>query len=100
MADSNTLEVFLLDKAYRINCPEGEQENLRASAQYLDRKMRDIRGSSKVLGLERVAVIAALNIAHELLTANRGAASQEKTQADVSALISKVEKALADCQAN
>lgn len=100
MADSNTLEVFLLDKSYRINCPEGEQDNLRASAEYLDRKMRDIRSGSKVIGLERIAVIAALNIAHELLNATRQADAQGKSQADVSALINKVEKALADCQVN
>lgn len=99
-ADSSTLEVFLLDKSYRINCPESEQDNLRASAQYLDHKMRDIRSGSKVIGLERIAVIAALNIAHELLNANRSADSQDKSQAEVSALIGKVEKILADCQAD
>jgi cell division protein ZapA len=92
--DTSTLEVFILDKSYRINCPENEQESLRASGQYLDRKMRDIRSSGKVLGLERIAVIAALNITHELLSASRRADEDSDAQAELAKLISKIDKAL------
>ncbi|HEX6592217.1 MAG TPA: cell division protein ZapA [Moraxellaceae bacterium] len=92
--DTSTLEVFILDKSYRINCPENEQESLRSSAQYLDRKMRDIRSSGKVIGLERIAVIAALNITHELLNASRHMDSQSDSKAELAKLISKIEKTL------
>lgn len=65
MAD--TTKVLILDKDYLVACPEGEQAALRQSASYLDEKMRQIRASGKIHGLERIAVMAALNIAHEFL---------------------------------
>ena len=92
--ETSTLEVFILDKSYRINCPENEQESLRASAQYLDRKMREIRSSGKVLGLERIAVIAALNISHELLDASRKASNDAVDAADLARLISRIDLTL------
>ena len=58
--------VHILDKEYRIACPEDEQDNLLFSARLVDRKMREIRGSGKVIGSERIAVMVALNIAHDL----------------------------------
>jgi len=61
------VSVYILDKEYRVVCKEGEQEGLRASAQYLDRRMREIRQSGRIIGADRIAVIAALNITHELL---------------------------------
>jgi cell division protein ZapA len=97
-AEKSTLEVFILDKSYRINCPENEQESLRSASQYLDRKMREIRGGSKVIGLERIAVIAALNIAHELLSATQQANAQAVSGEEVTRLIEKVEKVLAQHQ--
>lgn len=92
--ETSTLEVFILDKSYRISSPESEQDSLRASAQYLDRKMREIRGGGKVIGLERIAVIAALNITHELLSASRQVEADTDSRAAIARLISKVEKSL------
>lgn len=92
--ETSTLEVFILDKSYRISCPGSEQDSLRASAQYLDRKMRDIRSAGKIIGLERVAVIAALNITHELLNASRQADAAGDSQAELARLIGKIEKTL------
>ncbi|MCP3868057.1 MAG: cell division protein ZapA [Gammaproteobacteria bacterium] len=59
--------VRILDKDYRIACQRGEEDSLRASALYLDQKMREIKTGGKVIGSDRIAVMAALNIAHELL---------------------------------
>lgn len=59
--------VQIQDKEFRIACPEGEQEGLMASARYLDARMREIRSSGKVVGADRIAMMAAINIAHELL---------------------------------
>jgi len=59
--------VHILDKEYRIACPEEEQDNLLFSARMVDRKMREIRATGKVIGSDRIAVMAALHIAHELL---------------------------------
>jgi len=59
--------VKILDKEYRVGCQPDEQESLLASAHYLDRKMREIRDAGKVIGADRIAVMAALNIVNELL---------------------------------
>jgi cell division protein ZapA len=98
-SETSTLEVFILDKSYRISCPETEQASLRASAQYLDRKMRDIRSAGKVIGLERIAVIAALNITHELLNISHQANAESDAKAELTRLIAKVEKTLDHYQA-
>ena len=92
--ETSTLEVFILDKSYRINCPESEQDSLRASAAYLDRKMREIRSSGKIIGLERIAVVAALNISHELLTASHQVDAGAVDAADLQRLISKIDLTL------
>ncbi|HET8850377.1 MAG TPA: cell division protein ZapA [Marinobacter sp.] len=62
-----TVEVRILDKEYLVACPPEEQDALRRAAKHLDSKMREIRASGKVFGTERIAVMAALNITHELL---------------------------------
>ncbi|MDL0431213.1 cell division protein ZapA [Marinobacter sp. TBZ242] len=62
-----TVEVKILDKEYLVACPEEEQDALLQAARHLDIKMREIRSSGKVFGTERIAVMAALNITHDLL---------------------------------
>ena len=73
MADAaKTVEVSLLGRTYRVACDDGEREALMQAVAYLDGKMNEIRKSGKVMGAERIAVMAALNIAHELLTTKFG----------------------------
>ena len=64
------VSVRILDKEYQVSCLADERTALLDSAVILDTKMRDIRDSGKVVGLERIAVMAALNMANELLQAN------------------------------
>jgi cell division protein ZapA len=64
---NDTVTVHILDKEYCIACPSEERANLESAARYLDGKMREIRSSGKVIGADRVAVMAALNITHDLL---------------------------------
>lgn len=97
--ETSTLEVFILDKSYRVSSPDSEQDSLRASAAYLDRKMREIRGGGKIIGLERIAVIAALNITHELLSTSRQVESGGDSKAELARLIARVEKTLDSLQA-
>jgi len=68
--DIKTVAVTILDKEYLVACPEEEHHDLIRSADYLDRKMREIRDTGKIIGADRIAVMAALNISHELLTQN------------------------------
>lgn len=70
MSQANTVTVKILDKEYQVACPVEQQTELVVSAGYLDKQMRTIRDSGKVIGLERIAVMAALNISHELLQAS------------------------------
>ena len=69
--DAQAVSIQLLEKEYSINCPADAEAELLASADFLNEKMREIRQSGKVLGLERIAVMAALNLAHELLHAKQ-----------------------------
>jgi cell division protein ZapA len=59
--------VTILGKEFIVACPENERAALTAAASHLDKKMREIQSSGKVIGTERTAVMAALNIAHELI---------------------------------
>jgi len=61
------VSVRILEKEYQIACPVAERSDLLDSAAFLNGRMREIRDSGKVVGLDRIAVIAALNMANELL---------------------------------
>jgi cell division protein ZapA len=65
--ENQSVVVTILDKDYRFSCQPEERDALLASAHYLDGKMREIRKSGKLLGSDGLAMMAALNIAHELL---------------------------------
>jgi cell division protein ZapA len=65
--DLARVTVRILDKEYQVACPDNEREALLESAELLNRKMREIRESGKVVGLDRIAVLAALNLSHEIL---------------------------------
>ena len=69
----STVEVNLLGRTYRVACADGEREGLMQAVAYLDGKMNEIRKAGKVMGAERIAVMAALNVAHELLSVKLGA---------------------------
>lgn len=68
MSTSKTMNVSIMGREFRVACPDDEREELLQSVSYLDKKMREIRDSGKVVGSERIAIMAALNITHELLT--------------------------------
>jgi cell division protein ZapA len=61
------ITVNILDKEYRISCQPEERDALIETARYLDSKMREVRQTGRVIGTEKIAVMVALNIAHELL---------------------------------
>ena len=67
MSEVETVRVHILDKEYQVACPVDERDGLIESARYLDQQMRAIRQGGRVVGVERIAVMAPLNIAHELL---------------------------------
>lgn len=68
---STPFSIRILDKEYTVGCPPSERDALLQAAQLLDHKMREMRDGGRVIGAERVAVITALNLAHELLQDRR-----------------------------
>lgn len=73
MSDAiKTLDIKILDRELRVACPEDERGELLDSVAYLDKKMREIRDSGKIASVERIALMAALNITHELLSTKVG----------------------------
>lgn len=67
----NNVTVRILEHEYQVQCPENERESLLAAAEYLNQRMNAIRKKGKALGMERIAVMAALNMAAELLDGKR-----------------------------
>ena len=66
-SDVHTVTVSIQGKEYQISCPPSEEDALRKSARYLDAQMSKIRARGSTLGFEKIAVMAAINISHELL---------------------------------
>ena len=70
MKDQESLSIKILEKEYRVACPAEEKESLLASANMLNEKLNEIKQKGSVIGTERIAVMAALNMSHELLNGN------------------------------
>jgi len=68
MTEQSTLTVNIMDREFRVNCPDSERQNLIDSADTLDKRMREIRDTGRVIGVDRIAIMAALNLASELLS--------------------------------
>lgn len=90
---SDGITIHILDKEYMISCSDEERHDLQRSADYLDTKMREIRDSGKIIGTDRIAVMAALNISHELLNQDGSTAS---TDASVGTRIRSIQEKIDD----
>jgi cell division protein ZapA len=92
---SRAVKVHILDKEYLVACPPHEREALHASAEYLSSKMKEIRDTGKIVGADRIAVMAALNLAHDLLQdRNNGERIQQQISQRIRALQEKIDVAL------
>lgn len=95
-----TVNIRILDNEFQVSCGEEEVEDLKASAQDVDRRMREIRDAGTTLGLERIAVLAALNLSHDNLRHDR-----QRQEADrlvgrrIDALAERIQKAVANADA-
>jgi cell division protein ZapA len=92
-----TLDVKILDRELRIACPEEERAELLDAVAYLDKKMREIHETGKIASVERIALMAALNITHELLgmKVGRGVDLADFTRR-MSAMQEAIDEALAE----
>ena len=86
---STTIEI--MGKAYQIKCPENEVHALQKAAHYLEEKMHELRTSGKVLSMDRIAVLVALNISHQYLSLeSENNAAMDTIQARLQNLYSKL----------
>ena len=96
MSDISTVAVNILGKEYQVSCPADEVDALTHAARFLDRKMEEIRASGKVVGLDRIAVMAALNITNEFLSGQHELSeTQDAYGSRIEVLTDKVSQALA-----
>ena len=91
MAEQETISISIFDKSFKVSCPPDEVQALRDSAHYLDKKMREVKSARTVMGLVRVAVMAALNIANELLMATRDREALENEKGSAALTLSDAE---------
>lgn len=89
--ETTAVTIKLLDREYRISCAPDERSDLRLAAEMLDNKMREMR-DAQVVGLDRIAVMAALNLANELVLANRAAGKQQDQSLRLSRLTERMDK--------
>ena len=93
---AKTIEISILGRNYRIACEEGERDALLQAVAYLDGKMSEIKKAGKVNGADRIAVMAALNIAHELLATKLGGGFDiGQARRRISSIEAKLDEALA-----
>ncbi|MFT5082303.1 MAG: cell division protein ZapA [Lentisphaeria bacterium] len=93
MSESPTVYVNILDKDYQVACPPDEKPALNRAALELDKRMRAIRSSGAIMGLERIAIMSALNLCHELqLTRTNGA--EAPASVDLERLSEKLDQVL------
>ena len=77
-AANEVVSIRILDREYTVGVEPGEQDSLRAAAKLLDTRMRDVRGANRMAAVDRVAVLAALNLAHELQQLRDETAKRER----------------------
>ena len=87
-----------MDKEYRVACPADEQESLRASATFLNEKLNEIRRKGSIIGSERIAIMVALNLAHELLNSQSYKDEYDDMDSRVSNLQKKIDIALREIE--
>mgnify|MGYP001102328728 CR=1 FL=1 len=95
--DTARVSVRILEKEYQFACPSEEQNDLLRSAEYLNARMKQIRDAGGVVGTDRIAVMAALNLANDLLKGrNRDQSHETRVGGRLKTLRERVEAALED----
>lgn len=90
------LDIKILDREYKVACREDEKDSLLVAVAYLDKKMREVKEAGKIAGTDRIAVMVALNIAHELLTAKTpGGFDIGEAQRTISSMHSLIDQTIA-----
>ena len=94
--DAKGLQISIMGREFRVACEPAEQKALQEAVDYLNRKMQNIKEQGKVSSLERIAIMAALNIAHEFLTMRLGDFDVSEFKRRIAGIETTLDQALAD----
>jgi len=95
---SKGINISIMGRDFSVACPPEEQEDLMDAARYLDKNMKEIQKTGKIIGAERCAIMAALNITNDLLQLRRATAGQEKVQERLDSLQERIDEVLRDAE--
>lgn len=98
MSKTEPLTIKILDKDYRVGCPEEEKDNLRASAELLVEKLNETKQQGSVIGAERIAIMTALNMCHDLLHNKSIIAEHGDLNARIDALSERISESIREIQ--
>ena len=90
----HTVSIDILDKSYQVACEPEQEAELKQAASDLDDQMRAIRSTGKVIGLERVAIMAALNLSHQVLVMKSGGQPEDPLEGQLKTITSRIDEAL------
>ena len=95
MSQSKAVDVNIMGREFTVSCTEEERPGLMNAVDFLDKKMRDIRDGGNIIGVERIAIMAALNLSHELLNAKSGNVDVGDIKRRISQMQDQIDKACA-----
>ncbi len=98
MSKTEPLTITIMGKEYRVACPEEEKDNLLASANLLNEKLREIKLQGSVIGTERIAIMAALNMSHEILHNDALTAEHDDLNQRIDALSERINDSMQNIQ--
>jgi cell division protein ZapA len=95
-ADTTGMQISIMGREFRVACGPEEQKNLQEAVDYLNRKMQEIKDQGKITGLDRIAVMAALNISHEFLATKLGNYDVSEMKRRMAGIETTLDQALAE----
>ncbi len=95
MSEIKGVDVNIMGRDFTVSCTDEERPGLINAVNFLDKKMRDIRESGKVIGVERIAIMTALNLSHELLSSKSGNVDVGDFKRRVTQMQDQIDKACA-----
>lgn len=96
MSNINAVDVNIMGREFTVSCSDEEREGLMNAVSFLDKKMRDIRDSGKIVGVERIAIMTALNLSHELLNSKSGNVDVGDFKRRITKMQDEIDKACAN----
>ena len=95
-ADATGMQISIMGREFRVACTPDEQKTLLEAVDYLNRKMQEIKDQGKVNGLDRIAIMAALNISHEFLSTRLGGFNVAEFKRRMARIETTLDQALGD----